>query len=691
MRRIQAAARAVQTRGAVIVGVFVVVALAAGATSVLAGGSPGRPVVPRSPATPGATAAPTRAGSVIVGRSYRNTRSRPLRLIPAKPPGSAPEREANPNPSPVARHQDAPDTVRQTKTFAPNMPTPALSFDGIAFPGFNCNCSPPDQNGEIGATQYVQVVNQGFQVFDKTTGASLYGPADIATLWSGFGGVCESNGFGDPVVVYDQLADRWLVSQFAGASVPTDECIAVSTGPSATGAWSRYAFHFGSDFFDYPKLGIWPDAYYMTMNVFNSAGTAYRGPQPFAFDRAAMLAGQPATFVTTRAPAIFSAANDPLLPADLDGTTPPPAGAPEPFLMSGTSSSWKLWRFHVDFVAPASSTFTLGGTLAPAPYSLLCPNATCVPQLGTSDPLDALGDRAMYRLAYRNFGDHEALVGNQSVSVGGVGGTRWYELNHVSSGSPAFTQQSTYAPADGTWRWLGSAAMDGAGDLALGFSASSSTIHPQIRYAGRLAADPPNTLAQGEAHLFDGGGSQTDPGQHFRWGDYSDLTVDPVNDCTFWYTNEYYAATASNSWRTRIADFSFPSCGFSSGAHLAIDASAEAPSVLAGSHINFDVTLRNRGPDAATGISATTCPQVAASTGRSTRRAATRAGRSPVHRRTRPWSRPPHWPATRAHTCIWSVARTAARAATTSRPRASPAPAAAATAPPPRRLSPASR
>jgi PASTA domain len=552
-------------RVACVVGLFLLMAFAVGTGSVMAGGSSGRPTVGRAPPAP-VTQRP--GGSVIVGLSYKHDRSRPLRAMRPKPFAPKVEREASPNPSPASRrHEYAPDAVRQARLFAPNIPSPELNFDGIAFPGVNCNCAPPDTNGEVGAAQFVQMVNQGFQVFDKTTGASLLGPLDIATVWHGFGGVCENDGWGDPVAVYDQLANRWVISQFAGFDTNgtiTDECIAVSTTSDATGTWNRYGFHLGNDFFDYPHLGVWPDAYYMSVNVFNAEGTAFLGPQPFAFDRTAMLDGTEATFVTTRNPSVFSSSNDAMLPADLDGSTPPPAGAPDPFLMSGEGSTWKLWRFHANFGTPTNSTFTLGGSLTPAPYTELCPpgpeSQACVPQAGVTsgDYLDGLGDRGMFRLAYRNFGDHEALVGNQSVASGGVAGIRWYEIGHATSGAPAFRQQSSYQP-DATWRWLGSAAMDRDGNLAVGFSASSPTIHPQIRYAGRLAGDPLNTLAQGEAHMFDGSGSQTATGN--RWGDYSDLTVDPVDDCTFWYTNEYYSAPGDFNWRTRIGSFKFPSCG----------------------------------------------------------------------------------------------------------------------------------
>jgi hypothetical protein len=211
----------------------------------------------------------------------------------------------------------------------------------------------------------------------------------------------------------------------------------------------------------------------------------------------------------------------------------------------------------VDFAVPANSTFLLGGALVPAPYTTL---SAGVPQLGTPDLLDNLADRPMFRLAYRRFPDgHEALVGNQTVQSGGVAGIRWWEINNATSGAPGFTQQGTYQP-DSTWRWMGSAAMDASGDLAIGFSASSSAIHPEIRYAGRLATDPAGTLGQGEATLHAGTGSQI--GTFNRWGDYSDITLDPADDCTFWYTSEYYDTNSQFNWRTRIGNFKFPGCIF---------------------------------------------------------------------------------------------------------------------------------
>jgi len=515
-------------------------------------------------ATAGASGATTTTskGGVIVGHDYKHDVSPPLRdIFPAPPRSGGEQQEALVPKRPPLLHRDAPDFATQIGAFPNAMPNPILNFNGIPFPGVNCNCAPPDTNGEVGQTQYVQIVNQGYQVFNKSTGGSVLGPLDIQTIWSGFGGVCQSSGFGDPVVMYDQLANRWLVSQFAGSSIPTDECIAVSKTSDATGAYNRYGFHLGSNFFDYPHFGVWTDAYYMSMNVFNSSGSAFLGPQAFAFDRTKMLAGNAATFVTkgiTGGPS-----EDTFLPADLDGSTLPPAGAPESFVEWPGGGTYRIFHFHPDFTTPANTTFTLFGAPAAAGFTVLCGTTrSCVPQSGTTSRLDAIGDRLMFRLAYRNFGDHESLVGNYTVASGGVAGIRWFELRSVSSGSPTKFQESTYQP-DSTWRWMGSAAMDGSGDLAVGFSASSASIFPQVRYAGRLVGDPLNTLAQGEATLFSGTGSQVSTFN--RWGDYSDITVDPVDDCTFWYTQEYYPSTSQFNWRTRIGSFKFPSCGGGGG------------------------------------------------------------------------------------------------------------------------------
>jgi hypothetical protein len=528
--------------------------------------------------TPPDKAKPAQTG-ITVGRSYNNDLSKPVRQLAKLPTTQQPQREAAENATIHKVQRTVHDPVVQSSPARPNMPGTTLNFDGIPFPGVVCNCAPPDTNGEVGLDQYVQIVNEGFQVWNKNTGASLLGPVAISSLWAGFGGLCETNGFGDPVVLFDQLANRWVITQFAGnypATPITDQCIAVSTSSDATGTYARYGFHMTDNFYDYPKFGVWPDAYYASANIFNSSGTAFLGPQAFAFDRAAMLAGTPATFI---AGPLGSPTDDAFMPADLDGMTPPPAGSPNPYVSVGTNATWPVHKFHVDFANPANSTFTQTATLTPAPFT---PLGGGIPQADTADQLDTLADRGMFRNAYRNFGDHESLVGNITVASGGVAGIRWFEVNNLTSGTPSFVQQSTYQP-DSTYRWMGSAAMDGNGNLALGFSASDATIHPQIRYAGRLATDPASTLGQGEAHLFDGTGSQLDTVS--RWGDYSDMTVDPVDDCTFWYTQEYYQTDSSFNWRTRIGNFKFPSCTSAPSGTLEGTVTDSSSNPIAGVHI----------------------------------------------------------------------------------------------------------
>ena len=506
-----------------------------------------------------------------VVHSSRNDVSAPLRematwALPAVREHEAPE---NPPIGIIRASASRPDTVVQ-RTLGKSLlasVVPGLNFDGIPFPGVICNCAPPDTNGAVGATQYVQIVNEGYQVFDKATGNTVLGPASIESIWAGFGGVCQTAGNGDPVVLYDKMANRWVISQFANGL--HDECVAVSTTNDATGTWNRYDFSltaFGNNLYDYPKLGSWPDAYYMAMNVFNSSGTAYLGTEPFAFDRTNMLAGNPATIISPGV--VGSPANneDPLIPSDFDGANLPPAGAPNTFVEFPDSTgnnlnTYRAWHYSVGVPFGTGPTFTQITSPNAAPFTFL---TALVPQLAPQTSLDNLADRLMFRLAYRNFGTptspDESLVVNYSVSSGGVAGIRWVELKNPTNGPLTVKQESTYQP-DSTWRWMGSVAMDKDGNLALGFSASDATIHPQIRYAYRAASDPLNTLT-GETDAFNGTGSQSDTSS--RWGDYSDMTVDPVDDCTFWYTQEYYSTNSSFNWRTRIVNFKFDTCGATS-------------------------------------------------------------------------------------------------------------------------------
>jgi hypothetical protein len=419
---------------------------------------------------------------------------------------------------------------------------------------------PPDTNGAVGATQFVQMVNVTIAVYDKSTGALLLGPAAIHTLWLGFGGLCEFGGGtpsfadgGDPVVLYDHLAGRWLVSQlqYNSTSTQTAQCIAVSTTSDATGSYNRYEYDFGANFPDYPKFSVWPDAYYNTINVF--PGKKFAGAQACAFDRNAMLAGAPASAICFQQPSTVSS----LLPADLDGRTLPPAGSPNYLVGLADSTDLNFFRFHVDFSNPANSTMT-GPTLIPvAPYTEICARATttsCIPEPNPGEKVDGLSDRVMFRLAYRNFGDHESLVVNHTIQGGALAGIRWYEIRNPAA--PFVYQQSTLVDPDVNY-WLGSVAMDKIGNLALGFSVSSHNVFPSVYVAARARSDPPGTLF-GPLVLVNGSGVQANSFR--RWGDYSSMSVDPVDDCTFWYTQEYYATTGIINWATRIGAFKFDSC-----------------------------------------------------------------------------------------------------------------------------------
>jgi hypothetical protein len=227
--------------------------------------------------------------------------------------------------------------------------------------------------------------------------------------------------------------------------------------------------------------------------------------------------------------------------------------------LGSAANTLAYWQFHVDWTTPGNSTFSGPTSLLVATFSEACSGGTCIPQSGTTQQLDSLADRMMFRLAYRNFGDHEALVTNHSVTAGSSTGIRWYELRPNASHSLSVFQQGTYAP-DSNFRWMGAIAMDQTGNMGLGFSVSSSSVHPEIHYTGRLVTDAINTMPQGEGSIIDGLGSQT--GQNLsRWGDYSNMVVDPSDDCTFWYTTEYIPSNGAFNWATRIGSFKFPNCG----------------------------------------------------------------------------------------------------------------------------------
>ncbi|MEP6810872.1 MAG: hypothetical protein ABI992_11570, partial [Chthoniobacterales bacterium] len=517
------------------------------------------------------------------------------------------------------------DPVVQTKVGSKSdrgwteIPGPLISFDGQPN---GAGVAPPDPNGAVGPNHIVTMANLTFQIFNKT-GTSLFGPANSNTLWAGFGGPCQTENSGDPVVLYDRLADRWFLSQFTSAGPSYFFCVAISTSPDPTGTYYRYAVATGSNFPDYPKAGVWPDAYYISTREF--AGAPFAGVGSYALNRAQALAGDPAaqiiSFLTPPGATPYNL-GDGLLPADMDGITPPPIGSPNYWVgsmdnngpYSAPQDALTFWKFTANFANPPSSSFVLTNTIPVAAFNSilgLCGGTrSCIPQPGTTNRLDHLGyrQRPLFRLAYRNFGDHEALVTNQSVSGGTgpngeVSGIRWWELRSPNS-SPVVFQEGTYAPGvtDGIHRWMGSAAMDGEGNIALGYSAANDpnpSLFASLYYTGRRPGDPLGTMAQGEAAITTGTGSQTAGGN--RWGDYTSLTLDPTDDQTFWHVNEYVPTTSASGWRVRVGSFKFaanPPAPKGTG-HFTIT-NCTGGAALAGATVSIDGSVY--GSSSATGL-----------------------------------------------------------------------------------------
>ncbi len=511
-----------------------------------------------------------------------------LRTLPQLPsaPGTFGQalRDEVPNRDTVRRSGVAPESsdfpsVVQREAGSGEMPAPITTFDGMTnqdnFAIFGGRVNPPDTNGAVGPNHYISSVNLVYGVYDKS-GAKLFGPAKISSLFAAAptGTACDTTDPGDPIVLYDSSADRWILSQFGFTStavlVPKWECVAVSKGPNPiTDGWWTYAIPApGDQFNDYPKLSVWPDAYYYTARMFP-------GSEPFflsvyALERPAMLAGRPARYVRFDLPGIY----DSPLATNWRGAAPP-AGTPNLIaLADDVTNSIITWQFRVNWDNPAASTLTPEFPVAVAPFEEACPGTRdCVPFSGAvySPPsaatlLDDLSPRLMFNLEYRRVGSTESVWANHTITESGRTVVRWYEFRYQRSGSiitPTLYQQGTYAPTDDIWRWMASMAADKDNNMAIGWSASSPTIDPQIRYAGRLASDPLGVLAQGEVTMTIGTGHPTTTNS--RWGDYSAMTVDPVDDCTFWYTQEYYTTTTgipgdTRPWVTRIGSFKYPSC-----------------------------------------------------------------------------------------------------------------------------------
>lgn len=508
---------------------------------------------------------------------------------------SRPMRE--PRPSPLASHGvRGPwqlDPVLQKEVLPEVGATQGTNFDGMGSNGW----IPPDNNLAVGPNHIAETVNTYLAVYSKN-GTLLSGPTNLPTLFAPIGGLCGTAYIVDPIVLYDRQADRWVVAgvgdNYAGSY---GECIAVSTTNDPTGSYSLYFYSFGSTLNDYDKLSVWAtasnSAYLATYNLFAPAG--YSGADLCGFDRAKMLAGNAKPAMLCKSTPSNEGS---YLPSDMDGPTPPVDGTPGLFVTWQSNNPGQLYlrKLTLDFAA-GKATLSNPTTINVANDNLSCGSgfATCVPQPGTTQQLDTLGDRMMYRFAIRHFSDHDRAVVSHAVDNGGPVAFRWYEL-YDPAGSVTLNQQGTFAP-DTTYRWMGSIAEDQSADIGVGYSASSSSVYPAIRFTGRVPGDPLGSL-EAEASIKEGAGSQTGGTYANRWGDYTAMQVDPGDDCTFWYVNEYEQVSGYYNWSTHIASFAFPGCGGTGGgpAVTLSPASLKWGKILVGKTVGpKKVTLTNTG------------------------------------------------------------------------------------------------
>ena len=455
--------------------------------------------------------------------------------------------------------------------------TTQQNFDGL---GINGGVIPPDPAGDVGPNHYFQVVNLQYAIYNKS-GVKIFGPFASSSI---FEGLPNNSNDGDAVVLYDEIADRWLFSQYSLPNYPNGpfyQNVAVSQTGDPMGAWYRYQFPF-DDLPDYPKLSVWPDGYYLTFNRFSTQSTNFAGTGAAALPRDQMLAGaSDVSMVYFTLPISNPAFN--VLSADCDGEFPP-AGTPCYFAFT-KSSKIHIYEFHVDWANTANSTYAESVVLPVTSYTSNMPEG--IPQKGTSVTLDPLPGKLMFRLQFRKFSDHWSMAANSTVRVGDIAAIRWYEFRKTGSAQWSVYQQSTYSP-DNNHRWMGSIAMDSSGNMALGYSISSTDMYPSIRYCGRYSTDPLNEMTISERGIINGGGSQTNTwsGTLGRWGDYSAMNVDPSAPATFWYTQEYYSTSSDANWKTRVGSFHFPKI-------FSAQASATPSLICSGMSSQLDVTAIN--------------------------------------------------------------------------------------------------
>jgi len=496
-----------------------------------------------------------------------------------------------PNTGPLPSAPKAPSSPWMQKLLknifrpTPTMPGPLLTFDGMNSSETACGCLPPDTDGDVGPNHYVEALNVAFRVYDKS-GTPLTPPTTFNSLFAPLVGTpCSGSNGGDPFVFYDHIADRWVISDFAFPSLsgPFYQCIGVSTSGDPTGTYNLYAIQVEPSqptwIGDYPKMALWSDpqpggAYHLTVNLFDGPTLAFEGVRVFAFDRGSMLTGGPANAIAFTLSLAGVGDSYSFVAANFRTGDAPPAGRDEMVLAvdatvpGATLTQVHARFFHVDFVTPSNSTFGVGPdhtpnaeiTVNPFVQAWTASTYNLVPQQGTSQKLDTLGDKIMTPLVYQNRDGTESLWADQTTMLNfpnGPTAVTWYQFDVTGGTFPAtpVQQQEWTNGGDGLFRWMPSIAVDQDGNTAIGYSTSSDSIFAGIRYAGRLAGDPANDLGQGEAIMTNGGGAQTHP--LGRWGDYTYTSIDPSNGMDFWHVNEYYTATSSASWATKIGKFNF--------------------------------------------------------------------------------------------------------------------------------------
>ena len=468
-------------------------------------------------------------------------------------------------------------------------PTPLISVEGLSDDDnaaiVGGRIVPPDVNGDIGLDGsgnriYIQYINLIWAIYNANTGALIEGPFVGNSFWQGFGGYCEFNNDGDPIVLYDDHAGRWFFSQFSiNEGI---QCVAVSATGDPMGAYHRYAFLLtpnGAN--DYPKLGVWDDgtagssgqsAYTFTLRDFGGAGGSF-SVSAGVLERDAILAGQPAKRVKFINPCTGTDCIEGQLPPHMDGAQAPAGTCPTFWTAVDAayddsphaSDGYRNHTLCVDWNTTSNSTYT-EGPLVPAGsnFDRFLGNgfSDCIsPVEGGGEDLDCLAAFTMYRAQYRWLGSQASVVLNTTVDAGGDrAGIRWAEVRSADGDSGWFRQQDgTYAPGDGRDRWMGSIAQDRDGNIALGYAVTGPGLLPSVAYTSRTAGDTAGTLPGGEVICHEGTGVQV--GSSNRWGDYSSMSIDPTDDCTFWYTQEYISSPGVwGNWSTRIGSFRFPDC-----------------------------------------------------------------------------------------------------------------------------------